>query len=113
MTRWRGLPTRPSWSSVSDTCRTPLALLLPCCPFKMRATRLGVGAWLPSMTPRGKPTTWVGRSLHAIRPARELPTPGGHAGWLILAPMPGAVRPLGGGQGPPHQRVRKGNRDLL
>jgi hypothetical protein len=81
-TRWRGLPTRPSRSSMSDTCRTPLSLLLPCSPSKMRETRLGVDTWPPPVTPRDRPITRVEHSLHAM-PACELPTPGGHDSWHL------------------------------
>jgi hypothetical protein len=65
MTLWRGLPTRPSWNSVSATYRFSATPPLPCSPFRTRATRCGVSVWLPSATPSFQPIMRVGRLPHA------------------------------------------------
>jgi hypothetical protein len=40
--------------------------------------------------------------------ACELPTPGGHVGWLALARTLGGVQPPGADQGPPHWWAKEG-----
>jgi hypothetical protein len=65
MTPWIGLPTIPSWSSVSATCWASTVPPLPCSPFETRATQCGLSAWLPLATPSFRPTTRIERSRHA------------------------------------------------
>jgi hypothetical protein len=88
MTLWRGLPTRPSWSFVSTTCRASTAPLLPCMaplltcsPSKTRATHHGVSAW-PRVGEPERPTyhaSWVFTACYAqhVRSMLQEVTPTG------------------------------------
>jgi hypothetical protein len=66
MTLWRGLPTRPSCSLVSATCRASMTLPSPYSLFRTRATWCGVSVWPSLVTPSFRPTTRVGCSWHAM-----------------------------------------------
>jgi hypothetical protein len=66
ITLWRGLPTRPSWSSVSTTYRPSMALPSPCSLIGTWATWCGVSVWPLLVTPSFRPTMRVVRSWHAM-----------------------------------------------